>query len=736
MSGIPTTPPVLESGAPVERSARLDWVSTVDHKRIGILYLLATLVFFCIGGIEALLIRVQLAWPGNTLLSPDMYDQVFTMHGTTMVFLVVVPLLLGLANYMTPLMIGASDMALPRLNAFSFWTFLFGGILLHFSFIAGHAPDAGWFSYTPLSGKGFSTRNGLDYWALALLGIGVGTIGTAINLIATIFNLRTEGLTIRRLPLFVWMVLVNSFLIIFALPALNASLVMLLVDRLLNAHFFTQIGGGSPVLWQHYFWAFGHPEVYIMVLPAFGIISEVIPVFSRKPIFGYPFVAASTVAIGLLSLGVWAHHMFVVGLGHAWEYAFGASSLLIAVPTGVKIFNWIATMWGGAIRLTTSMLFAIAFLFTFTIGGLTGVTFATVPIDWQVTDTYYVVAHMHYVLFGGTLFAVMAGLYYWFPKMSGRMLSESMGKLHFWLMFIGFHMTFFIQHILGLDGMPRRVYTYPALPGWTAMNMISTMGAFVIGISILVLLANIAASLRAGPHAGPNPWNAWTLEWATSSPPAEHNFETVPPVHGRRPLWDLAHGSDSARSEPVSRVDTMKLTIAVFVLSEAVFFAFLIAAYMYYYGATVTGPTARNSLDPGRTLIFTICLLASSGTMWLAERRLARARHKSFRLWLGATILLGAVFIFGQSLEYAELIAKSVTPARNLFAATFFTLTGFHGLHVLCGLIALASLLFLAFGRSFGQKQISGLGAISIYWHFVDAVWIVIFSLVYLKVWL
>lgn len=542
MSGIPITPALLDADFPAHgQSAWLEWISTVDHKRIGILYLLTTLFFFCVGGIEALLIRIQLAWPGNTFLSPDAYNQIFTMHGTTMVFLVVVPLLLGLANYLTPLMIGASDMALPRLNAFSFWVFLFGGVLLYFSFVSGHAPSAGWFSYAPLSEKGYSTRYGLDYWALALLGIGVGTIATAINLIVTIINLRTEGLTIRRLPLFVWMVMVNSFLIIFALPALNASLVMLLIDRQLNAHFFTQLGGGSPILWQHYFWSFGHPEVYIMVLPAFGIISEVIPVFSRKPIFGYSFVAASTVAIALLSIGVWAHHMFAVGLGHAWEYAFGASSLLIAVPTGVKVFNWIATMWGGSIRFTTSMLFAIAFLFTFTIGGLSGVTFATVPIDWQVTDSYYVVAHMHYVLFGGTLFGVMAGIYYWFPKMSGRLLSERLGAIHFWLMFIGFHMTFFIQHFLGLDGMPRRVYTYPDHPGWAIMNLISTIGAFVIGISVLALLVNIVVSLRAGEAAGDNPWNAWTLEWATTSPPPQHNFDAVPPVRGPRPLWDLAH---------------------------------------------------------------------------------------------------------------------------------------------------------------------------------------------------
>jgi len=542
MSDTPLAPGLIADEYPeIVRSAWLDWISTVDHKRIGILYMFATLVFFAAGGVEALLMRIQLARPDSHFLSPDQYDQIFTMHGTTMVFLVVVPMLLGFANYLTPLMIGARDMALPRLNAFSFWVFLFGGILLYLSFVYGHAPAAGWFAYTPLSEKGYSSRYGMDYWALALLGIGVGTVATAVNLIVTILKLRAPGLTIRRLPLFVWMVLVNSFLILMALPALNASLVMLLVDRQLNAHFFMSLGGGSPVLWQHYFWAFGHPEVYIMVLPAFGVISEVIPVFSRKPIFGYGFVAASTVAIALLSLGVWAHHMFAVGLGHAWDYAFGASSLLIAVPTGVKVFNWIATMWGGSIHFTTSMLFAIAFLFTFTIGGLSGVSFATFPLDWQTTDTYYVVAHMHYVLFGGTLFAMMSAVYYWFPKFSGCMLSERLGRLHFVLMFIGFHMTFFIQHFLGLDGMPRRVYTYPDLPGWGVMNMISTIGAFVIGISVLVLLWNMWVSIHAGAPAGDNPWNAWTLEWATTSPPPEHNFAAVPPVRSARPLWDLAH---------------------------------------------------------------------------------------------------------------------------------------------------------------------------------------------------
>jgi cytochrome c oxidase subunit I len=536
--------PTLVGAGELPGERLLSWVSTVDHKRIAILYMGTTLVFFAAGGVEALLMRIQLAFPNNRFLSPDAYNQLFTMHGTTMVFLVVMPLLTGLATYLVPLMIGARDVAFPRLNALSYWLFVSGGFLLYFSFLAGGAPDAGWFSYAPLSEKPFSSSPGVDYWAWGLLAIGAGTVAASVNMIVTVLTLRTPGLTLRRLPLFTWMVFVNSFLTLAAIPALNAALVMLLIDRGLNAHFFGADSGGSPILWQHFFWAFGHPEVYIMVLPAFGIISEVIPVFSRQPIYGYGFVAASTVAIALLSLGVWAHHMFAVGLGHTFDYVFAAGSMLIAVPTGVKIFNWTATMWGGAIRFTTSMWFAMGFLVMFTIGGLSGVTFAVVPIDWQVTDSYYVVAHMHYVLFGGTAFAVFAGIYYWFPKMSGRMIPEFLGEAHFWLTLVGFNMTFFGQHFLGLMGMPRRVFTYPNLPYWGTLNMVSTIGAFVLLLSVLLFLANLTVAVVAGAPAGNDPWDAWTLEWATTSPPPEFNFDTVPPVRSRRPLWDLKHPDD------------------------------------------------------------------------------------------------------------------------------------------------------------------------------------------------
>lgn len=532
----------LPLAVPQEQTAGLlGWLSSVDHKRIGIMYLLTSLVFFGVGGTEALLMRIQLARPVNSFLSPSAFDQIFTMHGTTMIFFVAMPVLTGLANYLIPLMIGASDVAFPRLNALSLWLLICGGLLLYFSFIAGGAPAAGWFNYAPLSEKPYSTTLGIDYYSLGLLIAGIGSVIAAINLIVTIIKYRAPGLSLKRLPLFVWMVLVTQFLIILAMPALNAALVMLLIDRRLNAHFFVPASGGSAVLWQHYFWAFGHPEVYIVILPAFGMISEVIPVFSRKPIYGYEYVAASTLAIGVLSFLVWAHHMFAVGLGNSVDTMFAISSMLIAVPTGVKIFNWIATMWNGSIRFTTSMLFATAFLIVFTIGGLSGVTLAAFPIDWQVTDTYYLVAHLHYVLFGGTVFGVFAGIYYWFPKMSGRLLSEKIGKWHFWTMLIGFNMTFFVMHFLGLMGMTRRVYTYPNLPGWGMLNMISTIGAVIMGISSLLFIWNIWVSRRSGEPAGDNPWEAWSLEWATTSPPPVHNFDRIPPIRSRRPLWDLAH---------------------------------------------------------------------------------------------------------------------------------------------------------------------------------------------------
>jgi len=519
----------------------LQWIASVDHKQIGIMYLVSAMFFFLFGFVEAMLMRIQLAQPENTFLSAETYNQIFSMHGTTMIFLVLMPIMIGFATYFLPLMIGANEMAFPRLNAFSFWMFLLGGIILYFSYFAGGAPNVGWFSYAPLSEKYYSYSPGVDYWTLSILLMGIGSIGAALNFIITTLTMRAKGLHLTRVPLFVWMVFVNSFLILSAFPVLNAGLVMIFLDRQMDAHFFTTATGGSAIMWQHVFWVFGHPEVYILALPAFGIISEVIPVYSRRPIFGYEFIAASSVAIVLLSFGVWAHHMFAVGLGTTFDAFFAATSMLIAVPTGVKIFNWAATMWGGSVRFTTSMLFALALLIDFTIGGLEGVGFALVPVDWRLTDSYFVVAHIHYVFIGASLTGGFAGAYYWFPKITGRKLSEKIGKWHFWIFFIGFNCTFFVFHFLGLLGMPRRVYTYPDLPYLGSLNLFSTISAFVFGFSFLLFFYNIFYSLKKGEKAGDNPWNAWTLEWLTTSPPRLKSFEKLPLVRSRRPLWDLSH---------------------------------------------------------------------------------------------------------------------------------------------------------------------------------------------------
>jgi cytochrome c oxidase subunit I len=522
----------------------LQWISSVDHKQIGIMYLMLSLFFLVIGGGEALLMRTQLAVPNNHFLSPEIYNQIFTMHGTTMVFLVAMPAIFGFANYMVPLMIGANDMAFPRLNAFSFWITFFGGGLLYFSFLAGGAPDAGWFNYAPLNEYNYSSRPGIDYFAIGLLLSGIGSVGGSINFIVTILNYRAKGMKLNMVPLFVWMVFVNSFLILAAFPSLNAALAMIEMDRQFHAHFFNSAGGGSALLWQHLFWLFGHPEVYIAMLPSFGIFSEVFQTFSKKPIFSYAIIASSSVAIALLSFGVWVHHMFAVGLGNTVNSFFAASSMLIAIPTGIKVFSWVATMHGGSIKFSIPMMFAIAFLFEFTFGGLTGVAFAIVPIDWQLTDTYFVVAHFHYMFVGGSVFGLFAGLFYWFPKMTGRMLDQKLGKIFFWLFVIGFNTTFLIQHVLGLFGMPRRVYTYPDLPGFGTMNFISSVGAFMMGIAAIILVIAILKSRKKGVEAGTDPWDGVTLEWYSVPATGKKNFEKIPIVKSRRPLWDLKHPED------------------------------------------------------------------------------------------------------------------------------------------------------------------------------------------------
>jgi len=537
LSALPEPKTSLPS--PFGRDGLLAWLTTVDHKMLGILYLTMAFFFFLMGGLEALAIRIQLARPEQTLIGPEAFNQLFTMHGTTMVFLALMPALIGFATYFLPLMIGANEMAFPRLNAMSFWVTFFGGLLLYFSPFAGGAPDAGWFAYAPLSEKNYSFSPGLDYYCLGLMVTGVGSIGAALNFFVTTLTMRAHGMTWMRMPLFVWMVFINSMLMLGAFPLLNAGLSMLLFDRQLGMLFFLPDKGGAAILWQHFFWAFGHPEVYILILPAFGIISEVVPVFSRKKIYGYPFLVGSAAAITILAFGVWGHHLFTAGLGRMVNSFFGFGSLLIGIPTSIKLVNWLATMKGGSLRFTVSMMFAFAFILDFTIGGLSGVAFAMPPADWLLTDTYFVVAHIHYVFLGGTMFSVFAGAYYWYPKITGHRLSEKLGKAHFWLFFCGFQLTFMLQHVLGVLGMPRRVYTYPShLPGYGILNLLSTMGAFLMGFGMLVFMYNLYTSLKRGELAGKDPWGGTTLEWWADSPPKPKNFETLPEVTGREPVLD------------------------------------------------------------------------------------------------------------------------------------------------------------------------------------------------------
>jgi cytochrome c oxidase subunit I len=528
-----------------------EWVITVDHKRLGILYISYALVFLLIGGIEAMIMRIQLIRPQNDFVSPQVFNRMFTMHGTTMIFFVVMPVVFGFANYLVPLMIGARDMAFPRLNAFGFWLTAFGGLLLNFSFVsgsglygAGTAPDVGWWAYAPLTAHAFSPGHSSDYWTISLLASGFGSVATAINIIATVLSLRCPGMKLSRMPLLAWMNLVMAGLVLIAITPLSAAQIMLLVDRYLGGHFFDTQAGGSAAIWMHFFWIFGHPEVYVLVIPAFAFVSEIIPVFSRKPIFGYPVMVAATVCIGFISMSVWAHHMFSIGMNSKANTFFVLTTATIAVPTGIKIFNWLGTMWGGKIIFKTPMLFCIGFLFQFLFAGLTGIMLGSAPFDWQLTGSYFVVAHFHYVIVGGILFAIFGAFYYWYPKVTGRMLSESLGKLHFWLMIIGFHLTFDVMHIPGILGMPRRIYTYEPGRGWDTLNLIVTLGAFIQGIAILIFVANLVFSYFKGRLAGNDPWDAWTLEWAVSSPPPAYNFAVIPTVESRRPLWDLKHPED------------------------------------------------------------------------------------------------------------------------------------------------------------------------------------------------
>ncbi len=540
------------------------WMTTVDHKRIGVLYGLSALTLMLIAGIEAGVIRMQLASPDNGIIGGDRFNQMFTMHATVMVFMVIMPLSASFFNFVIPLAIGARDVAFPRLNALSYWLFLFGAILFHVSFLVDEVPDAGWFSYANLTEKPFSVNRGLDFWSLSLLVLGTSSVAAALNFIVTIINLRAPGMRLMRMPVFVWMTLITSILLVLAFPVITVGLIELTMDRNFGTHFFIPSGGGDPILWQHLFWVFGHPEVYILILPAMGIVSEVLPTFSKKPLFGYPFIIFSGIVIGMMGWAVWGHHMFTVGLGPVANSVFTITTMLIAVPTGVKIFNWIGTLWGGSIELKTPMLFALGFVALFIVGGLSGVSHAVSPSDFQQQDTYYIVAHLHYVLFGGSIFGLFSGVFYWFPKITGKMYEETWGKITFWLLFIGMNLTFFPMHILGLNGMPRRIYTYTQEYGWGDLNLLASVGYIVIFLGMLAFVVTIVKGLRSGVRAGHDPWDAPGLEWSISSPPPAYNFAEIPQVEGLDQYWIVkarakADGQDRVPAEPAVDPNTIHM---------------------------------------------------------------------------------------------------------------------------------------------------------------------------------
>ncbi|HEY7650480.1 MAG TPA: cytochrome c oxidase subunit I [Methylomirabilota bacterium] len=774
------------------------WVTTVDHKRIGILYGVSAFVFFLVGGVEALLIRLQLAIPDSTVVSAQTFNALFTMHGTTMVFLAIMPMSAAFFNYMVPLMIGARDVAFPRLNALSYWIFLAGGLLLHASFLTGTPPDAGWFGYANLTSRQFSPTASIDFWVLSLQVLGASSMMAGVNFIATILNLRAPGLTLMRMPLFVWMTLVVQFLVVLAFPPITVGLIFLMFDRFFGSNFYNVAAGGDLHLWQHLFWVFGHPEVYILILPAFGIISEVLPTFARKPLFGAPIMIYAGILIGFFGFGVWSHHMFAAGMGPVADAFFSVATMIIAIPTGVKIFNWLATLWGGAIRPTTALHFAVGVIGTFTIGGLSGIMHSSPPVDLQQTDTYFVVAHLHYVLIGGSLFGLFAGAYYWWPKITGRFLGERLGRLQFWVIFVAFNVTFFPQHYLGAVGMPRRIFTYAASTGWGFWNLVSSIGAFGIGLGVLLFAVNAIHSLRRGAPAPGDAWDGRTLEWRTSSPPPVHNFDTIPPVYGRDTFWREKHGPRRAPLAPAPvehgihlpspshwpvvlalgvglaaagalihvavvglgavlafvgavafalehhrnpahahqvgqvGVDHRKLGMWTFLGSECMFFGTLLASYLAYRGRSVTGPAPHEILNIPITTVSTFDLLMSSLLMVLALAAVQRDDRVQARLWLGGTAFFGLIFLGFQAFEFISFVHEGLTLQQNLFGSTFFVLTGLHGGHVSLGVVWLLALLVLDVRGRLQARDAIKVEIAGLYWHFVDVVWIVIFTVVYL----
>ncbi len=808
------------------------WLTTTDHKKIGILYIATGLAFMLVGATFAVLMRAQLIQPGMHLLTPEEYDQAFSMHGTTMIFLFAMPMMIGLANYVVPLQIGARDMAFPRMNALSYWLFLFAGLLLYSSFAFGGALDTGWYSYAPLTEMTYSPHSGLYFWIVSLALLGASSIMGAINFIVTMLRFRAPGMGLWQMPMFSIATYINSFLIIFAFPSLTAAIAMLYLDRRYGTVFYNATRGGEPIMWQHLFWFFGHPEVYILILPPFGIVSEVVQTFARKQLFARAAMIVSLLVILGLSFVVWGHHMFTTGLPTYFNDIIAGTSMLIAIPTGVKIFNWLATMWGGSLRFKTPLLFVCGLIALFTIGGVSGVALASVPFDWQANASYFVVGHLHNVLIGGTVFAVFAGIYYWFPKVTGRLMSDRLGRLQFLLSIVGLPLMVLPMYALGLLGMPRRIYTYSPNMGWGTLNLVASIGGFILAASFVLFIYNLVHSARFGEVANDNPWGAWTLEWATSSPPPPGNFRWLPPVHGPRPLWDLEHaGALAAASQPgaaaagpgatvtamtaalppnpaaalaapggdsgtvlaaepeqstiipffvavallimgIGLLTTLVVTVLgvlflllmlavwmtapwrqpqtedltgrrftffgasmlAFIGSEAVFFGALIMAdvHLHIHNNSLS---SASQLHPVFPAINTMILLLSGVAAHYAQMSFRKRRVAAFNWYLVLTVLLGATFLGGQIWDYTHM---GFGLSGGLLGSTFYTLTGFHGLHVLCGLAALIFLFVRAnrerrLGATVPSSGTMGMvDAATYYWHFVDAVWVVLFVVVYL----
>ena len=797
-------------------------LSSVDHKTIGLRYLVTSIFFLVVGGIEALLMRSQLAVSGEHMLSANTYDQMFSMHGVTMIFLYAAPVLSGFSNYLWPLMLGSRDMAYPRLNALSYWVYLVAGIFLYTSLPLGAMPNAGWFDYVPFASRAYNPGMNIDFYALTLLLLAVSTTVGSINFVTTLFKTRAPGMSLNRLPIIVWGTLTASVANLFALPALSAAAIMLFLDRRFGAHFFDAAAGGHPLLWQHLFWMFGHPWVYIVVLPAMGIVSDALPTFCRRPLVGYTFVALATVTTGVLGFGVWIHHMFATGIPPMALAFFGAVSIFITIPSAVAVFSWLATLWYGRPWYPAAMKFMVGFIALFVIGGVSGVMTAAVPFDFQLTDTYFVVAHLHYVLVGINVFPVIAGIYYWFPKFTGRLMDERLGTWNFWTLFIGANLVFFPMHIVGMLGMPRRIYTYPSGLGWDVYNSIETVGAFLFAIGVALFAWNVLKSRRHGAVAGPNPWDAGTLEWSTPSPPPPYNFAVLPTIGSRHPLWEDRLGEGSARSvlykgpvlddgretfatspldaEPraVMRmpedsyaplavavscgVIAYGLLFAVYWLSvlgviglavsaiawlwpdaatafkgmtdtefgelpvgasgrrsvgwwgmagvvttEACFFVYLLFSYFYLSSMSVN-PWPAHSPALGLPIINTGILLLSSVVAWWGLTGIERGREGRLRFGIGGALVLGILFLVLQGVEYSR---EKLSFTHDAYGSLFYTITGFHGAHVFVGLVMLAVVLVRAFRGHFGQARHEAVTNATFYWHFVDAVWLAVFTTLY-----